>query len=152
MLNNMKAFSVFTAHFLVVLFLGVLMQPVLAQDNNFGASSFRNSPGLGDGQVAPPGTFSGGGGGGIKNPLSSGGSETVTDVLKRIINWMLGLVGFLALIALIIGGAQMIMDFGNEDRVQKAKVTITWAVIGLAVVILSYAIINIVTSNILGAG
>lgn len=93
-----------------------------------------------------------GGGGGIKNPLGDGGSETITDVLKRIINWMLGLVGFLALIALIIGGAQMIMDFGNEDRVQKAKVTITWAVIGLAVVILSYAIINIVTSNILGAG
>lgn len=92
----------------------------------------------------------GGSGGGITNPLQ--GSKTITDVLKKVINWMLGLVGFLALIAIIIGGARMIIDFGNEDQVKKAKATILWAVIGLAVVILSYAIINIVTSEILGTG
>jgi preprotein translocase subunit SecG len=92
----------------------------------------------------------GGSGGGIKNPLQ--GSSSITDVLKRVINWMLGLVGFLALIALIIGGLRMIMDFGNEEQVKKAKKTIMWAVIGLMVVILSYAIINIITSDILGAG
>jgi len=91
-----------------------------------------------------------GGSGGIKNPLE--GSSSITDVLKKVINWMLGLVGFLALIALIIGGARMIIDFGNEDQVKKAKQTILWAVIGLMVVILSYAIINIVTSEILGTG
>ncbi|MEK7500479.1 MAG: pilin [Patescibacteria group bacterium] len=91
-----------------------------------------------------------GGGGGITNPLDGGPDQTITSVLKGIINWMLGLVGILALIALIIGGARMIIDFGNEDQVKKAKATILWAVIGLAVVILSYAIINIVTSEILG--
>jgi hypothetical protein len=95
---------------------------------------------------------SSGGGSGITNPLGDSGSETITDVLKKVINWMLGLVGFLALIALVIGGARMIIDFGNEDQVKKAKATILWAVIGLAVVILSYAIINIVTSEILGSG
>ena len=91
-----------------------------------------------------------GSGGGITNPLGGGPDQTITDVLTKIINWMLGLVGFLALIALIIGGARMIMDFGNEEQVKKAKSTILWAVIGLAVVILSYAIINIVTTEILG--
>lgn len=90
-----------------------------------------------------------GGSGGITNPLGES-TTSITDVLKKVINWMLGLVGFLALIALIIGGARMIMDFGNEEQVKKAKATILWAVIGLAVVILSYAIINIVTSEILG--
>jgi Type IV secretion system pilin len=91
-----------------------------------------------------------GSGGGITNPLGGGPDQTITGVLTKIINWMLGLVGILALIALIIGGARMIIDFGNEDQVKKAKATILWAVIGLAVVILSYAIINIVTSEILG--
>ncbi len=88
---------------------------------------------------------------GITNPLGSS-TQTITNVLTGIIKWMLGLVGFLALIALIIGGGRMIIDFGNEEQVRKAKMTITWAVIGLLVVILSYAIINIVSTQILGAG
>lgn len=98
------------------------------------------------------GNITPGNGGGIENPLGGGKNQTITDVLTKIIKWMLGLVGFLALIAIIIGGARMIMDFGNEEQVKKGKATVLWAVIGLAVVILSYAIINIVTSDILGAG
>lgn len=85
---------------------------------------------------------------GITNPL--GNTNDITGVLKNVINWMLGLVGLLALIALIVGGGRMIVDFGNEEQVKKAKTTILYAVIGLAVVILSYAIINIVVSDILG--
>src|SRR3989344_3308409 len=85
---------------------------------------------------------------GITNPLGNIG--TVSDLLGKIINYMLGLVGFIALIALITGGARMIMDFGNEEQVKKGKMTIMWAVIGLLVVLLSYAIINIVTGEILG--
>lgn len=90
--------------------------------------------------------------GGITNPLEQGGISTVSGLLGKVINWMLGLVGFIALIALITGGARMIMDFGNEEQVKKGKTTILWAVIGLLVVILSYAIINIVTGEILGGG
>lgn len=97
-------------------------------------------------------SVSSGSGGGITNPLSGGSGQTITSVLKAIIQWMLGLVGFLALIALIIGGGRMVIDFGNEDQVHKAKTTILWAVIGLAVVILSYAILNIVTSEVLKTG
>ncbi|OGY37265.1 MAG: hypothetical protein A3E36_01100 [Candidatus Andersenbacteria bacterium RIFCSPHIGHO2_12_FULL_45_11b] len=93
-----------------------------------------------------------GGGSGIKNPLSGGADQTIKDVLVLIIKWMLGLVGFLALIALIIGGGRMVIDFGNEEQVKKAKTTILWAVIGLAVVILSYAILNIVATEILQSG
>lgn len=90
-----------------------------------------------------------GSGGGITNPLG-GKDQTITDILVKVVNWMLGLVGIVALIALITGGARMIMDFGNEEQVHKGKTTILWAVIGLLVVILSYAIINIVTKEILG--
>ncbi len=93
----------------------------------------------------------GGSGGGITNPLEQGGITTVSGLLGKVINWMLGLVGFIALIALITGGARMIMDFGNEEQVKKGKTTILWAVIGLLVVILSYAIINIVAKEILGS-
>lgn len=93
-----------------------------------------------------------GGGGGIENPLGGGDDQTITDVLTGIITWMLGLVGFLALIALIIGGGRMVIDFGNEEQVRKGKTTIMWAVVGLAVVILSYALLNIVVKEVLGGG
>ncbi|MCE9643294.1 MAG: pilin [Candidatus Andersenbacteria bacterium] len=105
--------------------------------------------------IAPHITFAQGVGqssSGITNPLGGGADQTITSVLTGIIKWMLGLVGFLALIALIIAGGRMIIDFGNEEQVRKAKMTITWAVIGLLVVILSYAIVNIVSTQILGAG
>ena len=101
--------------------------------------------------IAPHGAFAALGDAGISNPLGKS-DQTITDVLTGIIKWMLGLVGFLALIALIIAGGRMIIDFGNEEQVRKAKMTITWAVIGLLVVILSYAIVNIVSTQILGAG
>lgn len=109
--------------------MGAVVSPVYAQNN---ASTF------------PSGNA---GGEGIKNPLAI---NTVSELLGKVINWMLGLVGFIALIALIVGGARMIMDFGNEEQVKKGKTTVLWAVIGLLVVILSYAIINIVTGEILG--
>ncbi|MEO6077646.1 MAG: MMCAP2_0565 family pilin-like conjugal transfer protein, partial [Candidatus Andersenbacteria bacterium] len=89
---------------------------------------------------------------GITNPLGGGQDQTITSVLSGIIKWMLGLVGFLALIALIVGGGRMMIDYGNEEQVRKAKMTIMWAVIGLLVVMLSYAIVNIITTEILGAG
>lgn len=122
-----------TVVLLGVFFFNTLAFPALAQNDG-------GTGGLGVGPV--------GGAGGIKNPLK--GVNSITDVLKNVINWLLGLVGFAALIALIIGGFRMIVDFGNEEQVKKAKTTILWAVIGLAVVILSYAIINIVVSDILG--
>ncbi len=104
------------------------------------------------GAGGPGGTFNTSpAGGGIKNPLE-GSASSITDVLKKVINFMLGLVGTIALIALITAGARMIFGFVDEDQVKKAKTTILWAVIGLAVVILSYAIINIVTGEILGGG
>ncbi|MEX1111981.1 MAG: hypothetical protein WEC84_00815 [Candidatus Andersenbacteria bacterium] len=86
---------------------------------------------------------------GITNPLN--GIETVQELLTNIIQWLLGLVGLLALFALVAGGVKLIVSFGKEESVKSAKQIITWAVIGLIVVIASYALIAIV-SGFLGAG
>lgn len=76
------------------------------------------------------------------NPL---GASTFVDFLSNLTRWLLGLVGFLAMLALVWGGIRMIISFGNEQGVEKAKEIIKWAVIGLVLVILSYAIIRIVS-------
>ncbi len=130
---NKKAINILIPTLFVVGYVAFIGIPVFAANNGGGVGNITA-------------------GGGITNPLGGGPGQTITDVLVEIVNWMLGLVGIVALIALITGGARMIMDFGSEEQVKKGKATILWAVIGLLVVILSYAIINIVTSEILGGG
>ncbi|MEX0649696.1 MAG: hypothetical protein WD200_01730 [Candidatus Andersenbacteria bacterium] len=79
---------------------------------------------------------------GIENPIK--GTETIQAVLINFIQWLLRLVGLLALGALVWGGIRFTVSFGNEAAVKSAKQIITWAVVGLITVILSYAIVNIV--------
>jgi uncharacterized protein (UPF0147 family) len=51
---------------------------------------------------------------------------------------------------IIIGGYQMVTSAGNEEGYKKAKQTITYAVIGLVIAVLSYSVAAIV-ENTLGA-
>lgn len=69
---------------------------------------------------------------------------TIQSALIGLINVMLGLVGLLAIAALVYGGIFYIISLGNESRVGTAKKTITWAIIGLIVVILSVLLVQFV--------
>lgn len=71
-------------------------------------------------------------------------ATTFSGLLTLIIQWLLGLVAFLALLALIVGGIHLIIGLGNEEQVKSAKKIIMWAVIGLVVVVISYVVIEIV--------
>lgn len=88
--------------------------------------------------------------GGLINPLGDSGT-TIPSVLTNVVNWLLGLAGILALLALVWGGIRYITALGNESTAAEAKKIITWAVIGLLVVGGSYAIINTVVNSILKA-
>ncbi len=57
-----------------------------------------------------------------------------------IVNIVLSLVGVLFMIMLILGGILWMTAGGNEQKLERAKSTITRAIIGLAVVLLAYAI------------
>lgn len=70
-------------------------------------------------------------------------------LLTQVINWFLGLVGLIAVLMLIFGGYRYLTAGGNDDAVTKAKNTILYAIIGIVVVILSYAIVATIT-NALG--
>ena len=61
---------------------------------------------------------------------------------------MFFIVGVLAVIVIIFAGVTFVMSAGNSQTIQKAKTTIIYAVIGLIVSILSYAIVNFVVSSL----
>lgn len=70
-----------------------------------------------------------------------GAQEPVT-ILASVIQVLLGVVGAATLLIFIWGGFKIIFANGNEEKITKGKTTLLWAVIGLAVVLSSYAVLQ----------
>lgn len=85
----------------------------------------------------------------ISNPLK--GIETPADLIKSIVNYVLGFVGALAVLIIIYSGFIYMTSRGNEKQIESAKNTLTYAIIGLVVIFASLIIVNAILSAI-GAG
>lgn len=60
----------------------------------------------------------------------------------QVIVWILGLLGLIAVIFVIYGGFTWLTSAGSEEKIKKAKNVLSAAIIGLIIVILSWAILN----------
>ncbi len=65
-------------------------------------------------------------------------------VIDNVTSTILYVLGFLAVIMLIIGGVKYALSAGDAKAVTDAKNTILYALIGLVIAILSYAIVKFV--------
>ncbi|MEI8072929.1 MAG: pilin [Candidatus Saccharibacteria bacterium] len=75
------------------------------------------------------------------------GSSTATnlaDQIKTVTNTLLYVLGIIAVIMIIVGGLRYALSGGNENATRGAKDTILYAVIGLVVASLAFAIVNYV--------
>ena len=71
------------------------------------------------------------------------------SVFKTIVNVLLFLIGAISVIMLIYGGIRYTISGGNSANVTAAKNTILYAIIGLIVAFLAYAIVNWVLGAVL---
>ena len=78
----------------------------------------------------------------------TGSSSTLMDQLLLILNVALGVIGFVAVVMIVVGGLQYTTSSGEAGKVTKAKNTIMYGVIGLVVALLAFAIVNFVLTNI----
>lgn len=81
------------------------------------------------------------------------GIRTDNDILPvvfQIINYVLVVTGAFAVLMLIIGGFRYVSSAGNDTQLEGAKVTITWAIVGLVIVLLAYVIAATVNTILLG--
>lgn len=69
-----------------------------------------------------------------------------TGVFKQITNTILYIVGIVAVIMLIIGGIKYVISGGDSKKVTDAKNTVLYAIIGLVISFLAFAIVNFVVS------
>ena len=72
----------------------------------------------------------------------------VDGVFTRITNTVLYAVGIISVIMLILGGIRYVISGGDSKKVTDAKNTIMYAIIGLIISILAYAIVNFVITAI----
>jgi hypothetical protein len=85
----------------------------------------------------------------MPKPLVTGGfteSSSITDLIIRIVKYLLLLSGAIAVGFVVFGGFQYITSAGNAETAEKGKNTLINAIIGIIVVVLAYAIITVITT------
>jgi hypothetical protein len=76
--------------------------------------------------------------------------SNLTGLLNGVIDWLLGLAGSLAMIAIIYSGLMYITAGGDTAKAETAKKNLIWAIIGIVLITLAYVIIHEV-GQIIGA-
>ena len=77
------------------------------------------------------------------------GNDDLKGNIVSILNAVIGVLSFVCVVVIIIGGVSYMTSSGDASKVKKAKDTILYGVIGLVICVLAFAIVNFVISNIL---
>ena len=103
---------------------------------------------------APVNTYAQGAEGGLAGGASSAKGQDQQENLfgegglfQTITNVLLFVIGAISVIMLIIGGIRYVLSGGDSSAVTSAKNTILYAVIGIVVAILAYAMVNFVITS-----
>lgn len=73
-------------------------------------------------------------------------------IFRTITNVLLFLIGAVSVIMLIIGGIRYTISGGDSGQVTSAKNTILYAIIGIVVALLAFAIVNFVLGQFANGG
>ena len=76
------------------------------------------------------------------------GDEDLSESIVRIVNVLLFILGAVAVIVIVIAGFRFVVANGDTNAVSSARNAILYAVVGLIIAILSYAIVNFVVKNL----
>ncbi len=80
---------------------------------------------------------------GVCVPAKTGLSQvSVGFLLETILNWLLAIIGIIAILAFVVSGLQYLTAVGDEGQAETAKRNIQYAIIGLVVALSGYLIIS----------
>jgi hypothetical protein len=86
--------------------------------------------------------------GSLEGPDASGYDSKLTentnarDFIQSIVNFALSFLGLIAIVIVIYGGVLYVTSRGDEEATSKAKKAISYAAIGIVIIMGSYAFIN----------
>lgn len=75
-------------------------------------------------------------------------TDNFGDFIKKLVNFSLPYLVLAAFVGYVVAGFMYVTAFGNDEQIQKAKKILIWVSAGLILVILSYAITNLLTGEL----
>ncbi len=78
-------------------------------------------------------------------------SNTATEVIASVLNWLYAASGLVAVVYIVKGGVDYVTSQGDPGKVKKATQSLIYAVVGLVVVVMAAIITSFVTGAISGA-
>ncbi len=76
----------------------------------------------------------------LTNPL--GDIDSPNALIGKVINSIIGVVGSIALLMFIYGGFVWMLSGGNPNKIKQGREIIVWSILGLAVILFSYALVR----------
>lgn len=74
----------------------------------------------------------------IKGPLEN--VNTLSDLINKIIPFMMGMAGLVLFFVFVMGGYDFLLSQGNADKIKSGKAKITAGIVGFVLLILSYLV------------
>jgi len=72
-------------------------------------------------------------------------TDNFGDFIKKLVNFALPYLTLAAFVGYVVAGFMYVTAFGNDEQLTKAKKILIWSSVGLILVMLSYAITNLLT-------
>lgn len=119
----------------IMLTFGLVTSPVVLEDVSYAAGS-KASVCEGINSIKDAGTEQ-------CDPAATGAGSLGTFI-NNIINMLLFIIGAVAVIMIIIGGIRYVTSNGDSAQTTSAKNTVLYAVVGLVVALMAFAIVNFV--------
>ena len=85
------------------------------------------------------------------NPNSAATLQCLPVVFNNVVQWALTFAGIAALFFIILSGYKYMSSGGDPKQAGEARQTLTYAIIGLLVILFSFLILNII-SYVTGVG
>jgi len=69
-------------------------------------------------------------------------ADKIRDIIGKIVGYILAMLGVILLVNVIFAGYSWMLSGGNEEKVKKAKEKIVSSIIGLAIIMVAYVLVN----------
>ena len=74
----------------------------------------------------------------------AGGGGSIRALVLNIVSFALGFLGLIAVIMIIYGGITYVTAGGAQEKIESAKKIIMYAIVGIIIVLISFALVNTV--------
>ncbi|MBU2025975.1 MAG: pilin [Patescibacteria group bacterium] len=81
---------------------------------------------------------------GTNLPGEEGSGDLAVGVVKNLMYWLLGLLGFIGVIGFVIAGILYLTSAGNDERMEKAKKSMIYCVLGVVISLGALVLIEVI--------